>query len=465
MLILDAEIDSSTLTDVRFENGVVTAIAPGLQRQDGEPRIDAGGCALLPGLHDHHLHFLSYAASLVSVTCGPPQVRTEADLIDVLKKSAREIGAKQGSWLRGIGYHASVAGEIDRHWLDRCVSHIPVRIQHRSGRLWILNSRALDLLGDLNDSPLEKRGGEFTGRLYDADTWLRQRAGSTAIDVRTASRQLASYGITSFTDTTPRNTMATAEHFAQLQQRDELLQDVTLMGDAGLDLMSATPRLRRGAHKVHLHENDLPEIESLCGSIRNSHAAGRPVAVHCVTLTELIFTLNAFAQAGTVAGDRIEHAAVAPPEAMQQLAELKLRVVTQPNFIAERGDAYLQEVEAADVPWLYRLRGFMNAGIALAAGTDAPFGNANPWLAMQAAVTRRTRGGNVVGAAEALSPESALRLFGGDPMLPGEGESRIAIGAPANFLLLTQPWSEAREELADVRVVATIRDGEVIWSA
>jgi len=379
-----------------------------------------------------------------------------------LEKKAREIGPQQSGWLRGVGYHASVAGEIDRHWLDRCVPHVPVRIQHRSGRLWILNSRALNLLGDLSDSPLEKHNGEFTGRLYDADTWLRQRAGNAAIDVRAASRQLASYGIASFTDTTHSNTLATAGYFAELQQRDDLLQDVLLMGDASLDAMPAIGRLRRGAHKVHLHENDLPEIESFCGLIRDSHAAGRPVAVHCVTLTELIFTLNVFAEAGTAAGDRIEHAAIAPPEVVRHLAELKLRVVTQPNFIAERGDAYLQDVDAADVPWLYRLKGFLNAGIAVAAGSDAPFGNANPWLAMQAAVTRRTRGGNIVGAAEAVSPETALQLFCGDPLLPGAGESRIAIGAPADLLLLSQSWRDVREQLATARVVATIKNGAVI---
>ena len=36
-----------------------------------------------------------------------------------------------GEWLRGTGYHESVAGELDRHALDRWVPARPVRVQHR----------------------------------------------------------------------------------------------------------------------------------------------------------------------------------------------------------------------------------------------------------------------------------------------------------------------------------------------
>ena len=46
---------------------------------------------------------------------------------------------------------------------------------------------------------------------------------------------------------------------------------------------------------------------------------------------------------------------------------------------------------------LERHRRVRDAGIGLAAGTDAPFGDADPWAAMQAAVTRRTRAGATIG--------------------------------------------------------------------
>ncbi|MDB5870365.1 MAG: hypothetical protein JWP96_2697, partial [Polaromonas sp.] len=322
MLIRNATLIDGSRAGLRCENGVIAEIGAGLRLRRGEAEIDARGGALLPALHDHHIHFLAFAAARASVRCGPPQVRSAAELAAALQRCAGRIGA--GGWLRGVGYHPSVAGDIDRHWLDRHGPPVPLRLQHRSGRLWIFNTRGLDALGDLSDSPLERIDGELSGRLYDADTWLRQRLGGSAPDLRAASLQLASYGVAAITDTTPGNNLATAAHFERLQAQGELRQDVLLMGDESLHTLLDRPRLRRGALKLHLHESALPDIDEVCQRIRRSHAAMRPVAVHCVTLIELLFTLSAFEQAGTRPGDRIEHAAIAPPEVMAELVRLGL---------------------------------------------------------------------------------------------------------------------------------------------
>ena len=58
-------------------------------------------------------------------------------------------------------------------------------------------------------------------------------------------------------------------------------------------------------------------------------------------------TIAALRQAGTHPRDRIEHAAVAPLDCLTDLAELVVTVTTQPNFVAERGDQYLDEVPCA----------------------------------------------------------------------------------------------------------------------
>ena len=112
---------------------------------------------------------------------------------------------------------------------------------------------------------------------------------------------------------------------------------------------------------------------------------------------------------------------------------------------------------------MYRLCGLQQAGIALAAGTDAPFGAADPWAAMQVAVTRRTRNGVVIGGAEALTPRAALALFLGDPLRPGTHMQRIATGAAADLCLLDRNWRDAAQDLAAVQVALTLRTGEMIW--
>ncbi|MDP3859488.1 MAG: amidohydrolase family protein [Stagnimonas sp.] len=464
MLIREAELLDGRIVDLRIAEGHIAELAPSLPHRADEPLIEAQGGLLLPGLHDHHLHLYSLAAALDSVPCGPPQVRDREQLRAQLQAGARALAP--GEWLRGTGYHESVAGELDRAALDALLPDRPLRIQQRSGRLWLLNSAALAQLEAANgDDPLERVDGRATGRLYDADDWLRTRLPRRPRSLARASRLLASQGVTGVTDTTPHNDLAAAaDGFAAAQASGELRQRLMLMGDASLDALVDTPQLLRGAHKFHLHDHELPDFDALCADIRRAHAAGRGAAFHCVSRTDLVYALQALCEAGVRAGDRIEHASVLPPELLEQVRALRLTVVTQPHFIAERGDEYLSEVAAEDQPWLYRLRSLLDAGIPLAGGSDAPFGAPDPWAAMQAAVTRRTRGGQFVAAEEALSPEQALALFTGAAAQPGGAPRMIERGAVADLCLLEQAWRALRPDLAAARVRWVVRDGEPIYS-
>jgi predicted amidohydrolase YtcJ len=463
VLIRNAELDcGARVADVRISDGRISEIGTALRAARGDAVIDAHGDALLPGLHDHHLHLFALAAAHASVQCGPPEMQSAAALAQRLREAAARL--HDGAWLRGVGYHESVAGEIDRDWLDRWVPMRPLRVQHRSGRLWILNSRALEQLGELAaDVPLERVDGRISGRLYDSDAWLRSRIGATRPDLSEVSRLYASYGVTGLTDTSHHNGPEEFRIFAMARQRGELRQDVLVMGDTRLDRVKDGAGVYRGAHKFHLHEHELPEFDLLCAQIRRAHRAGRAVAFHCVTRTDLVLALGALREAGSKPGDRIEHAAVTPPELMPEFVALGLAVVTQPGFIAERGDDYLRDVATEDQPWLYRLRGFLDAGVALAGSSDAPYTDPNPWLAMQAAVTRRTRDGRSIGADEALMPEQALALFTSPLRQPGALTQRVAVGAPADLCLLDAPWRHVRANLAKTRVRMTLKDGAEIW--
>src|SRR4030095_6310803 len=87
------------------------------------------------------------------------------------------------------------------------------------------------------------------------------------------------------------------------------------------------------------------------------------------------------------------------------------------------------------------------AGIAVAAGTDAPFGNPDPWAAMRAAVHRRTRAGAGLREGERIAPRPALALFLGHPDRPGT-RRRVAPGAPADLCVLDRPLDAVYAALA-----------------
>src|SRR6185312_8748065 len=138
------------------------------------------------------------------------------------------------------------------------------------------------------------------------------------------------------------------------------------------------------------------------GRIAGARRQRRTVAVHCVTAGELALTLAAFEAAGVRPGDRIEHGGVIPAAAIGQLRALGLTVVTQSAFVAERGDRYLAEVDAAEQPDLYRCASLRSAGVPVAGSSDAPYAAPDPWAGMAAAVSRRTLGGAVLNAGERI---------------------------------------------------------------
>ena len=149
--------------------------------------------------------------------------------------------------------------------------------------------------------------------------------------------------------------------------------------------------MTRGPTKVLLDDDRLPHLDDLVELVAASHRHGVPVAVHCVTLVQLVFALAALEAAGTVPGDRIEHGSVVPAELVGSLAALGLIVVTNPGLVYDRGETYLEDVDERDLPSLYPCASLVAGGVAVAAGTDAPFGPADPWTTVRTArTTRRT---------------------------------------------------------------------------
>jgi predicted amidohydrolase YtcJ len=465
-LILGAELPGTGVVDVRVRDGFVQGWDPGgVAVQPGERVIEARGGALLPGLHDHHLHLLSLAAALLSTRCGPPDVESPQELARALRNAAP--GA-DGGWIRGVAYHDSVAGPLDRHTLDGFRPDVPVRVQHRSGALWAVNSAGLASLGlePGSEAPpgVERDArGNFSGRLLRVDEWLRERLPAAAPpDLSAVGGLLARSGVTGVTDATPHNGARELAIFTDAATTGALPQRLRVMGNASLPEPQHAG-IERGPLKIWLSDANLPDVEALCEQIAQAHGHGRGVAIHCVTRGELVLAAAALEATGALAADRIEHASIAPPDLLDLLAGLPVTVVTQPNFIFERGDTYASEVERRDRPWLYRCRGFVDAGIPLGAGTDAPFGAADPWRAMSAAVERRSATGLELGPRESLSPERALALFTTPLDAPGGAPRRVEPGMPADLCLLDRPWADAREALAETQVVATLCGGELVW--
>ena len=171
-------------------------------------------------------------------------------------------------------------------------------------------------------------------------------------------------------------------------------------------------------------------------------------------------TIAALREAGGHPGDRIEHAAVVPSDCLADLAELDVTVVTQPNFVAERGDQYLAEVPTAEHDQLWRVASLLEAGVPVALSTDMPFGDGDPWAAMRAAVYRTTPSGAVLGRGECVSARTALTMFLGSAEHPARPRL-IEPGEPADLCVLSVTPQTALAELDAGMVAATIIGGHL----
>jgi predicted amidohydrolase YtcJ len=220
-----------------------------------------------------------------------------------------------------------------------------------------------------------------------------------------------------------------------------------------------------GPLKVLLDDHALPDFDDFVARLAAARAQGRAVAVHCVTAAELALTLAVFETAGTRPGDRVEHGAVIPFDAILALGRLGLTVVTQPAFVAERGDRYLSEADPLDQPDLWRCASLLSAGISVAGSSDAPYASPDPWVGIAAAVARRTASGRPLGPAEAVSPAQALALYLDAPAAPGRRRRRVSQGAIADLCLLDMPLADALAAPARERVRVTLIGGRPAFMA
>jgi predicted amidohydrolase YtcJ len=470
-LLLRDVVVEGRLVDVRVSQGLVAAVDRPLAPEPGDEVVDGRRGALLPGLHDHHIHLVALAAAEEAPWVGPPVVNDDDAFVAALRHADTALGS--GEWLRAIGYHESVTGRLDRWRLDALVEDRPVRVQHRTGSEWVLNSPALAAVG--LDGPgdaaedgqgADRRGverdgaGQATGRLRGLDRWLQDRVPPLPEpDLAAVGRRLSRYGVTGVTDATPSTHPEDMAPVAAAVVGGVLPQRVVVTGGPRLTVVDAPAPLVRGPVKIVWADYAPPDHADLVRWIVTAHDAGRSVAVHCVTRPGLGAALAAWDEAGVMPGDRVEHGSVVPPDLRSQVASRGLVVVTQPGFVLERGDRYLAEVHPGDLPHLYPCRSLIEAGIAVGGGTDAPFGHPDPWRAIATAVERRTFEGAPLGVREAISPERALALFLTPPEAPGGLIRRVTVGVPADLCLLDGPLSRVLEDPSSSHVALTIHGG------
>lgn len=413
--------------------------------------VELGGRIVVPGLADHHIHLFALAAAEQSVDLSPDALATDGGLLAALRRARQD---KPTGWLRGIGYDVASSGPLDRYALD--IANVgPIRVQDRTGILWVLDTVGLDaaLPTEPRDWPygIEHRAGEPTGVLVRLDQWLGHRVPAETVDLSAVGRRLVAHGITAVTDAGAGNTAPDLRAFddAQLPLRVAAMTREVDERPVG--------RITLGPVKVLLDDADLPALDDLTARVDATHAAGRTVAVHCVSDASVVLALAA----GIGPGDRLEHGSLVPDDVLGVLAAAGPTVVLQPGLVWSRGDRYLSEIDPAEHAGLHRLASFQRAGLRVAASTDAPYGPDDPWLGVRAAVERCTSAGRPFGTDEAVTPAEAVHLFTGYLDDPARART-LRPGNAADLVVLDDDWTDLASQPL---VLTTVIAGRLVHGA
>jgi predicted amidohydrolase YtcJ len=450
--------------------------------------IRLGGRALAPGLIDSHLHFLEGASAAAGL--GMWRCRTLGDLLAELRVAAGKT--PPGNWLRAFGCDEALLAERrgpTRAELDQAVPKNPLRLRHQTLHASWLNSRAIAALGLESPEFVPPDGatlvrdatGRLSGLVAGMESWITRRlprvtTAELEARARLFSRELASAGITAFTDATARNGPDEVALMARLVGSRAVAQRVSMM--LGAPNLNGIDEARRAAVPAAIAISAAKFIEGAGSDYRaiarwvaRARQAGLDSAFHCTEVEELEAALQALETAARgippapegAPRFRIEHGGVITPEQLERLKALGAWVVANPGFVYYRGAKYAGEPGL--LPYLYRLRSLLDAGMEVAGATDAPVTPARPLAAIAAAATRVSLEGYEIGLDERVAVEQGFTLFTSRAARLARLEAgEIAPGRLADLIVLPRdPTTLKPAELMSLPVDITIVGGRVAF--
>lgn len=474
--------------------------------------LDLQGRCVVPGLTDSHIHLLNYGLSLDRVELGGAE--SLAEVLERVRQAA--AGLAPGEWLEGWGWDHSVWQEPrfpDKAALDAVVGQVPVALRRKDGHMYWVNSRALAAAGitrETADPPGGRIGrdasGEPNGLLFEAamDLVLDAIPPTTGEQSDRAARRamdtLHRLGVTGIH--VPEN----AASFGALQRLDasgDLRLRVTMMLtydtlqaalDTGLRTGFGSQFLRVGPVKLFVDgslgsetaamlapfENSdnrgiltIPEPE-IAKAVSRAASGGIACAIHAIGDRANRVVLDAFeATRAHWHGlrQRIEHVQVLHPADLPRLASLGVIASMQPIHAT-------QDMDLVDRLWgargrhAYAFRSLLASGAVLAFGSDAPVETPDPLAGLYAATTRRRTDGRPDEGwypEERISAEEAIRAYTAAAAYAAGLEQvsgTLSPGKWADFTVLSDDViTSPPEQLLDARVMATVVDGQVVFTA
>ena len=477
---------------------------------------DMGGCFILPGLTDAHLHLKAYSLGLQKIDC---ETDTKEDCLHRVAERVKK--AKPGEWVLGHGWNQNMWGV----WpaasdLDAIAPNNPVYLTAKSLHAGWVNTAAMKLANITTQTPDPQHGqvqrdaqGNATGILLETAMALAAHVipdpteGEIADAMEKAQPILWKMGLTGVHDFDRRDSFMALQLLhtqGKLKLRAlknlpvELLDqahELGLRGGFGDDMLRIgnVKVFMDGALGPHTAAMFQPYVgesenrgilnmdgEELFEHSRKAALVGLGMTVHAIGDRANHEVLNAFEQLRRHEGEgklpylrhRIEHVQLLHPDDAARLGKLNVIASMQPIHA-------ISDMKMADDFWgerarlSYAWRTQLDNGARLAFGSDAPVDSPNPFLGLHAAVTRRCANGSP--SADGWYPEQKLSMaeaweaYTLGPAYAAYMEDRLGRLAPnhlADLIVLEKdPFTCDPDELLTMQSSATMVCGEWVYQS
>ncbi len=490
--------------------------------------VDFGRAAIVPGIHDFHLHLIGLARARRDVRLDG--VERLAEALGVVREAGDALPV--GGWLRGRGWPEELlAGRDLNELVDACAGRPVLLYSHDSHSAWA-SPAALAAAGivpgssDLPGGRIERdESGVPTGILRESATDLveavadRLRGPALEAALDETLDDMARLGITGATDAgDTTDTNGVGDH-AFLGDRASLILSlreridgrlrlsvnlpsaaIVAAGAAGIRsgaVVADTSTLRWGWAKAYADGALGSRTAALfspytCGHgaglgiarltpaaltkiVRAGRLTGISAAVHAIGDRAVAMALDALEDGGPrspeAPPDRIEHAQLVRAADRPRFGELDVTASIQPIHCASDRD--LAEACWADrLGDAYAYRSLAASGARLAFGTDAPIESVNPWHTLFAAMHRRMPGDGASDwrPAETLDAATALAaMTTGPAVAAGRTDvGHLRPGAVGDLAVLSTDLTTlltGDDPVADIRSLLTLVNGNEVHRA
>ena len=209
-------------------------------------------------------------------------------------------------------------------------------------------------------------------------------------------------------------------------------------------------------------------------AIARAHALGWQIGVHAQGDRAIDRVLDAYEAAlrehpRDDHRHRIEHCGGPRSDQVERMASLGVMVVGQPRYFWDAGDGWLTVFDPERAHRLQPYREFIDAGVRFALSSDAPVASHRPLDTIASAVLRMTVSGAVVGRAQALTVEEAVRACTSDAAASYFADDRLGtleVGRLADVVVLDRDlFATPPEAIADIGVDLTLVSDEIAYDS